>query len=489
AGSTFSIFLLARLTGVTNYLLFAALCFSPMIMQVGGFIAAPDIPMIFFILLFFLVYKKYLEKESFMLSVLWGFIMAAMIYSKYNGILVIFFTILSNLSLLKKRFFYIAAASAVAFFIPHILWSVYNDYPTIYYHLIERNYSQTHHLQYFLEFIGGQFGIYGPLMAPFFIWFTFTYKTEGLFERSLKFSAIGTLLFFLLYTMRGQVEPNWTLPAFMPMIILTYRSLVKREKIHKTIYYLAATSVILMIFFRVYLVHDFLKLPRKLVNLSELYDWKEWSNEIEKLANGRPVIFINSYQRASKYTFYSGKQATTVEDFNTHRTQYYYWNDLEKNLQGKEVFIAGFASFLYFPDRKEFTWKNGVVTYYQEEKNFLSFYHVPLKTMLAKLTFPANSEILIPIRIFNRDEKPLRFDQDSSQRSRLVYHFIQQGPYVVEEVPSTDITKMVIRGKFADTTMVIRTPSQPGRYHFWVSIKTGWMRAGHNENNQIMDVY
>jgi hypothetical protein len=487
--STVSIFLLLKLAHVTNYLLFASLCFSPLIMQVGGFMAAPDIPMIFFILLFFLVYKKYLEKDSFIISVLWGFIMAAMIYSKYNAILVILFTILSNLNLLKKRSFYVAAGVALLFFVPHILWSVYNDNPTIYYHLIERNYRQTHHLRYLIEFIGGQFGIYGPLMAPFFFWFTLTFKTNNLFERSLKFSVIGILLFFLIYTLRGQVEPNWTVPAFVPMIILTYKSLVNRKKLHKIIYYLAAISIVLMIFFRFYLINDFLKLPRKVVNLSELYNWKEWAKDIEKLADGRPVVFFNSYQRASKYTFYSGKQATTLEDFNSHRTQFYYWTDLEKNLQGKKVFVAGFSSFLYFPDKREYLGKNGVTTYYGEENNFQSFYRVPLKTMLSKLTFPANSEVILPVRIFNPDEKPLHFNQDSSRHSQLVYHFIQQGPYVAEEVPSTDITNMVIQGRYSDTIMMIKTPSQPGRYHFWVSIKTGWMRAGHNENHQIMDVY
>ncbi len=487
--STLTIFMIIRMAEVRNYFLFAALCFSPLILQVGGFIAAPDVPMIFFIALFFLVYKKILEKENLPLSLLWGFIMAAMIYSKYNAILIIFFTLLSNLSLLKKRFFYVAAGTAILFFIPHILWSLANDNPTIYYHLIERNIEQEEYFRYFFEYIAGQLGIYGPLMAPFFIWAAFAYKSHGHFEKALKFSAIGTLLFFLLYTIRGQVEPNWTVPAFVPMIILTYKALENRIKAHRIIFYLAGISFVLMIFFRVYLAYDFLKLPKKLVNLSELFYWREWATDMEKLADGKPVLFFNSYQRASKYTFYTGKQATTLEDFNSHRTQFYYWSDLERELQGKQVFVSGFSSYHNFPDVKEYHGKNGSYTNYGIENNFVSFYRVPIKTMLKKFTYPSNSEVLIPIRIFNLDDHPLRFDPDTTKPSHLVYHFLKQGRYAAEEAPSTDITQMVINGKYADTTMVIKTPSEPGEYHFWVSIKTGWLRGAHNENHHIMKIY
>ena len=84
--------------------------------------AAPDVALLFFTILYFLVYKKLLEKDSIMLSAIWGVIMAAMIYSKYNGILVILFTIMSNFKLFKSRSFYIAAASGIICMIPHILW-------------------------------------------------------------------------------------------------------------------------------------------------------------------------------------------------------------------------------------------------------------------------------------------------------------------------------------------------------------------------------
>jgi len=487
--STISIYLLTVLAEVRNYFLFACLIFGAMIMHVGGFIAAPDIPLILFTLLFFIVYKKYLNNDDILTSVLWGLIMACMIYSKYNGILVIFFTILSNLQLFRKRSFYIAAISAIIFFTPHIVWSFRNGNPSIYYHLIERALNTHEHMRYFAEYILGQIGIYGPLISLFFIWFTFTNKPAGLFERSLKFCGIGILLFFLLYTFHGRVEPNWTLPAFIPMIIITYKSLENKIRLHKIITCLAAVSIILFVFFRIYLIHDFLGLPRKIVNLSELYYWKEWTQEIKERAGGRPVVFINSYQRASKYSFYSGETAYTLDAFNNHRTQFHYWDDMEKDIQGKKAFIVHFMWWYQIPGESVFTGKNDITTHFGYSDRFISFYRIPLKIMRSELKFPANAEVNIPVRIINPDNVPLHFNQDTSQRSYLTYHIYKDNKYLVNKQPETDISSLVINGHYADTSIKVKTPDKPGKYYFWVSIRTGWLLPAKNDNIHLMEIY
>lgn len=487
--STITVFLLMRLAQVRNHFLFAALFFPTIISQTGGFIAAPDVPLILFTSLFFYLYRQYLSDETPLVAVLWGIVMAAMIYSKYNGILIIFFTLLSNLKLLSKRNFYIAAAVAIVCFIPHIIWSFQNDHPTIYYHLIERNYEQFRYFSYFFSYIGGQFGIYGPFLALFLFWFTFSFKTTDLFEKSLKFSGVGILLFFLVYTFRGAVEPNWTVPAFVPMLILTYKSLERKTKLRKIIYGLGIAGAVIILAFRVYMVHDYLKLPRSLVNLSELYYWDEWARDMEKIADGRPVLFLGSYQRASKYTFYTGKTAHSVDGFDGHRTQFYYWHDLEKNLQGREVLVICYTDYMYLPDKHEYMGRNGVKTNWGIAKNFRSNYDVTLETPIAHLRFPAATDVKIPVRIFNPHKDTLRFDYDTAQPSFLVYHIHHKDTFTVYMKPAADISKMKIPNPGADTLITIRTPDIPGRYFFWVSIKTSWMMPGRNQNYQIMDIY
>ncbi len=487
--STLSIFLLMKLADVKNYLLFAALSLTTLIMQPGGFYAAPDMALVLFILLFFLVYREFLKNDSVVNAILWGVVMAAMIYSKYNGIMIIFFTLISNLKILRHRSFYIAAITAILLFLPHIIWSFQHNYPTIYYHLIERSFEQYNTFEYLGGFIAGQFGVYGPFMAIFYFWFSFTFKPTNPFERGLKFSAVGIMLFFLLFALHGQAEPNWTIPAFLPMLILTYKSLENRIKLHRLIYTLSAISLLIMMALRVYLVYDYLKLPDSLVNLSELYYIGDWTKEVEQAADGRPVLFLGSYQRASKYTFYTGKTAHSVDAFDAHRTQYYYWNDLERGLQGKDVLVVCNESSTFIPNKEKFISKNGKELFRGVAKNLRSTFNVVLETRGAPFVFPAGASVKIPVRIFNNGADTLRFDQDTAQPSHLVYHINQKGDFLVSNKFAADISRMVIPQQHADTLITITTPDKPGKYYFWVSIQTGWFNPGRNQNYQVMEIY
>ncbi|MCX6281860.1 MAG: glycosyltransferase family 39 protein [Bacteroidetes bacterium] len=487
--NTLSFYLVARLSGVKDPVLFAALGFTTVIAQVGGFMAAPDVALLFFTILFFLVYKNLLEKDSILMAVLWGMIMAAMIYSKYNGILVILFTIMSNFRILKSRSFYIAVASGILCMVPHIIWSFQNDHPTVYYHLFERSFEQFNLLKYFSEYFVGQFLIYGPFMAFVFFWAMIVFRPKNIFDKSLKFTAIGFILFFMAYTFRGKVEPNWTVPAFAPLLIMAYSKSAEKIKLRKWIMPLALISLLFAAGLRVYLVYDYLKFPRSLVNLSELYGWKEWSEEVAAKAGDRPVLFLNSYQRTSKYIFYTGKPAYTMEDYSGHRTQYYYWSDIEKSLQGKDIMVIDFLPWRWLPDRKEFTGSNGITTYYGFWGNFRSHYKLGLKFKLQNLRFPVNSSVTLPITILNPYHDTVRFNENKWMPGWLVYHIHYKDKFLAQMVPSTDITNMVIAGATRDTSIRFMTPSQPGNYYFWVSVSNGWVPPARNMNYQMMEIY
>ena len=487
--NTLSFYLVARLCGVKDPLLFGALGFTTILAQAGGFMAAPDVALLFFITLFFIIYKKILEEENTILAILWGAVMAAMIYSKYNGILVIIFTIISNLRLFKSRSFYIAAATGIILMIPHIIWSFRFDHPTVYYHLFERNFEQFNFLKYFSFYLIGQIGVYGPFMAFVFFWAMIVFKPENTFDKSLKFTAIGTILFFMAYTFRGQVEPNWTAPAFVPLLIMAYRTSAVRIKLRKWIIPLAIVSLLFAVSFRVFMVYDYLKLPRRMLNLSELYGWKEWAKEIEKKSGGRPVLFLNSYQRTSKYIFYTGKPAYSMEDFSGHRTQFYYWSDIEQDLQGKNIMIVDFTPWRWLPSKQTFSTSNHVTTFYGYWDNFRSHYKLVLKFKLKELRFPANASITLPVTIINPYHHAIRFDENQWMPSTLVYNIHYKAMFLAKAVSSTDITHMIITGASRDTSIRFTTPALPGNYYFCVSVASGWLPPARNMNFQMMEIY
>ena len=62
-----------------------AMAASMAVLQIGGVLAVPDIPLTFFTALFFWQYKQFLEKNSVASALLLGLVMALMLYSKYHG--------------------------------------------------------------------------------------------------------------------------------------------------------------------------------------------------------------------------------------------------------------------------------------------------------------------------------------------------------------------------------------------------------------------
>ncbi|MBN1198431.1 MAG: glycosyltransferase family 39 protein [Bacteroidales bacterium] len=487
--STLTVFLIARISNTKNWLLFAALLFSTLIANAGGFLAAPDGPLLLFTALFFLFYQRFLEKENVAWALLLGLAMAGLIYSKYNGILVIIFTMLSNFKLLTRKRFYLAIVTGVILFLPHILWQFYYDFPTIRYHLVDRNIHEHDFLAYFGEYIIGQLGIYGPLMAIFFFWMTFSFKTESPFDRSLKFTAIGILLFFLLYSFRGRIEPNWTLPAFIPMMVLTIRSLANRKRLLRIVYPLAAISIVLIFAFRIYIIHDFLHLPRKLVNLTEFQREGEWADTIAKKAGDHPVLFLNSYQNASKYIYYTGRLAFDVCDYDNHATQFNYWNDLIRAFQGKTVMVVDNNFWRNMPGQQALKFPSGDSLCYSFIHDFSSYSTIPVVVTTEPLRFQTGQELDLPVTLLNPEDHTVRFDRNPDQPTFLVYSIHQGKKRIASEQPGPEITSIELPVTGYDTVLHIVTPETPGRYELYVSLKTGWLPAGQNGKRLMMEIY
>src|SRR6185436_8944811 len=100
--NTATLILIRELITKKNDLLFYAIAASIAVAQIGGIIAVPDIPLLFFVALFFWLYRRFAEKTTLFNSFLLGISIALMLYSKYHGILIVFFTLLSNPKLFTR---------------------------------------------------------------------------------------------------------------------------------------------------------------------------------------------------------------------------------------------------------------------------------------------------------------------------------------------------------------------------------------------------
>src|SRR5215204_1105960 len=175
--STATIFITEKLTANKNPFLFYAIALSVAVLQISGFVAVPDVPLMFFTALFFLVYKKYLQNPSWKNVLLIGFVAACLLYSKYHGVLLLFFVLLSNFKLLRDGKMYVAFLFALALFLPHLYWQYEHNWISFRYHLFESNVN-PYKFSYTTDYILGQLLLAGPF-AGFILWpAVFLYHTN-----------------------------------------------------------------------------------------------------------------------------------------------------------------------------------------------------------------------------------------------------------------------------------------------------------------------
>ena len=351
--STLSLLLIEQLLDRKNPLLFYGIVLSLVVLQLSGFVAVPDTPLIFFTALFFWCYRKFLDRPAFEYSLLLGLVTAALLYSKYHAVLIIFFVLVSNLKLFARYQTYVAGVVALICFAPHLWWQYQHDWVSFRYHLFESNvnpYKITHTLDY----IVGQILLAGPFAGVILLPAAFLYHSKAVFEKSLKFTLIGIYVFFLFSSFRGKVEANWTSPAIVPLIILSHNFLSDKERslaitFEKWLFRLLPVTLILVVCARLAMIFDLV--PVKQIK-QQYHGWHSWPQIMKEKTNGLPAVFENSYQRASKYWFYSGQMTYSLNWYRERRNNYNFW-PIEDSILGKPVFIMDIHNLDSFQSKME----------------------------------------------------------------------------------------------------------------------------------------
>jgi hypothetical protein len=346
----FSLVIIEKLIDKKNPQLFYGIALSMAVIQLTGFVAVPDIPLIFFTALFFLCYKKFIANYSLLNTFLLGLSVAFLLYSKYHAVLIIFFVLLSNIRLFTKYQLYIAGFIALLLFAPHIWWQYQHNWVSFRYHLFESNVN-AYKISFTINYIIGQLLLPGPVAGFILIPAAFLYKsnkqsTNFLLEKALRYTLIGLYLFFLLSSFRGKVEGNWTSPVLVSLMVLAHQFLNERLKWRKVIFKLLPITLILVLFVRVIMIADVL--PVKTIQ-ERYHAWKEWPAIMKEKTKGLPVVFSNSYQRASKYWFYTGQMTYSQNLYKERRNNYNFW-PVEDSMLGKPAYYLDIYNFWRFSD-------------------------------------------------------------------------------------------------------------------------------------------
>ena len=355
-----------------NVLIYFTICCSVVVLQLAGFWAVPDNPLMFFTALFFLCYRNFLRRDSWLNTFLLGLAASCLLYSKYHGLLVLLFTLFSHPGLFRKKSTYIAGVIAFLLFLPHLWWQYQHDWISFRFQLFE-NKAHPYQLSFTLDYLFGQLLVAGPLAGIILLVSTFAYRPANLLERALKFTVIGFFIFFFLSTLRGEVEANWTAPAIIPMLVLTHQYLQTRTKWRRWLYRLLPITITLVFFARVAMIVDLLPVP---AIVERFHAWEKWPQLLKEKTKGLPVVFNNSYQRASQYWFHTGKMAYSLNSYQERRNNYNFW-PTEDSLLGRPVYDLDIYGVDKYPDSIQATlWNVG----FRYDSSFHSFAKIQVRT-------------------------------------------------------------------------------------------------------------
>ncbi len=466
----FSLVIIEKLIDKKNPLLFYGIALSMAVIQVTGFVAVPDIPLIFFTALFFLCYKKFINNYSLFNTLLLGLSVGLLLYSKYHAVLIIFFVLLSNIRLLTKYQLYIAGIVALLLFAPHLWWQYQHDWVSFRYHLFESNVN-AYKPSFTFDYIIGQLLLPGPIAGFILLPAAFLYQTKDATEKALRYTMIGIYAFFLLSSFRGKVEGNWTSPVLVSLIVLAHQYLYEKIKWQKTLYKLLPITLILVLFTRIIMIADVL--PVKAIK-ERYHSWKEWPAIMKEKTKGLPVVFSNSYQRASKYWFYTGQMTYSQNLYKGRRNNYNFW-PIEDAMLGKPVYLLDKYGLRRFADslKTPIGWIG-----YGYDSSLASFAKVQIETSRkeysikgVKTGLSLNFTIVTPPAYAD-------FISTNSDLKDTILVAVFNAKGWIKDIVTTLSLKKIMEEKNGQVTII--PALLPGKYYMRFAIRSGYYNATHN---------
>ncbi|MBK6948526.1 MAG: glycosyltransferase family 39 protein [Haliscomenobacter sp.] len=284
--------------------------------HVYGFTATPDSPLLFFSIAYLCLLDRFKKGPGMGIALLWGAVMAALLYSKYHGILVIGFTVAANLRLFRNPYFWVAGISGAVLFFPHLWWQYAHDFPSFRYHLSGRD--DPYQVKYTVEYFINQAVVFSPLMFPFFL------RAFALFRQQTTsgWLVLGFWAFFFYTTFKGHVEPQWTAVLSFPLAMMGLYYGAGRPGFLRQLTRMGWVSAGIILCVRIFLLFPLegVKMP---------FVKKYWPEKLSKIAGDYPVVFHNSYRDVSEYEFYTRKPAYAFTNVYYRPSQFDVWSGEE----------------------------------------------------------------------------------------------------------------------------------------------------------------
>ena len=309
--------------------LFVMLSASTLLLQLYGFIAVPDGPLLASSAVFLWTFRNFSEGRR--LAWLWmGAAIALMAYSKYHGALVLLFALAANPRLFARPALYASGAVAAVLLVPHLVWQYHHDWASFVYHPSARN--SVFRQGYVVEFLANMLVVFNPFLVPIYVQAWRKTRPQSAVGRALKLLPAAFIGFFLLSSLRGYVQPQWVIVSVFGLIYVAFAYVRRHPRTRRYAMAAGGATLLLVAAVRVEMIFNPLGLRFEVFDNSESY------GAIAAEAQGRPVVFRHGYAVAAKYAFYTGGEAYCQPNIR-YRTHQWQFRDDDSRFAGREVLV------------------------------------------------------------------------------------------------------------------------------------------------------
>ncbi|MEO0191299.1 MAG: glycosyltransferase family 39 protein [candidate division WOR-3 bacterium] len=278
---------------------------SALMLGIGGLLAVPDVPLVFFWTLGLLSGIKALKRPGWWL--IYGIALGGAMLSKYSGVFLLTVPLaylFTDRRFLIKPQWWLGLGVSLAIFLPNIIWNAVHGWVSFAFQLghgLGKGFNPSGPLKYILDaaLVNSVF----PFV--FLLWGTIraTRKFREPSILALIFSFWVPFLFFWAASLRGHAEANWAAPAYMSLVVLGVLGLGTSTKgwawKASVVFGLALVGIAY-----IQAVHPFLRIKGDPTERAR--GWKELAMCVQSVRETYPELSLaaSRYQEASELSFY-----------------------------------------------------------------------------------------------------------------------------------------------------------------------------------------
>lgn len=459
--------------------LYFLIAFSIPLLQLYGFLTTPDTPLMMFTALFLCCFTRFCRNDSWKNMTLLGLSIALLAYSKYHSVLVVALALAACPRCFRSPKLYISLLITLLLYLPHLIWQYEHDWVSFQYHLVGRN--QSFKASYLGHYLLNTALVFNPLFLYHYILGWRKRNSDNApMPPVLKSIAIGFLGFFFLSCFRGPTQPQWIIPVVFSALWLLFNLGRDNEKAYRFIRSVGLVSIAL------FLVGRLLLITNPFHFKGQVWNNEDCIHQLEEVAQGRPVIFINDYTAAAKYYFYSSRGDAFTQPLLYNRTSQWAYTDIDDSFVGKEVIVQRLPRMECKEDKPEDPFlklANGTTFRYRVVEDFHPYRKVKVtcldsgRIMGDSISFSLRIENPYPYPICSAENRPV-----------WLQLFLKQSPtsyrttdYIISDpLPSNSIT---------ERTILFPTPENlaPDDYPAQIALRDSLMLPW--RNSQIMDFH